>query len=399
MNIGFFADSFLPICDGVGRGLMSYAETLARKGHNVTVFAPESETADHEELPFRVVGSPKVPLPGSSYSLALPKLGRSFMREMRSTPLDIVHIHSPFFMGRLGEAEAHRRRIPCIATFHTNFREDFRQAAKLKVLNPLVNVAVKYVEKSFERCDEVWCVSRTACRFLREMGYTSDVQIMNNGIKLREKDETLCADIRRECGADERPVLMYAGQLDWKKNILNIIKAAQLVKQHGKEFTFIFAGDGIHRKEIEEAAERMGLKDTVKFVGHISESSLLDAYYAAADLLVFPSTYDTAGLVVPEAANMGTPSLVAALSGPSENIWSGMNGIICESDYISIAEGIEDAISDRAALAEMGRCARESIAVSDEQRIDEAFARYQYVINKGDVKQSLRGLRKYRLRW
>ena len=52
-----------------------------------------------------------------------------------------------------------------------------------------------------------------------------------------------------------------------------------------------------------------------------------------------------------------------------------------------------------AALAEMGRCARESIAVSDEQRIDEAFARYQYVINKGDVKQSLRGLRKYRLRW
>lgn len=47
----------------------------------------------------------------------------------------------------------------------------------------------------------------------------------------------------------------------------------------------------------------------------------------------------------------------------------------------------------------MGRCARESIAVSDEQRIDEAFARYQYVINKGDVKQSLRGLRKYRLRW
>lgn len=107
MNIGFFADSFLPICDGVGRVLMSYAETLARKGHNVTVFAPESETAVHEELPFKVVGSPKVPLPGSSYSLALPKLGRAFMREMRSTPLDIVHIHSPF----LWADWARRRRI------------------------------------------------------------------------------------------------------------------------------------------------------------------------------------------------------------------------------------------------------------------------------------------------
>lgn len=378
---------------------MSYAETLARKGHNVTVFAPKSGTSEYKELPFKVVEGPKVPFPGSSYSLALPKLSREFIRQMRSTPMDIVHIHSPFFMGRLGEEEAHRRKIPCIATFHTNFREDFKRAAKYKAIDPLVNAAIQYVEKSFERCDEVWCVSRTACKFLRDMGYTGDVQIMNNGIKLREKDEALCAKIRRECRSDEIPVFMYAGQLDWKKNILNIIKAAEILKQHKKEFTFIFAGDGIHRGEIEADVEKRGLKDNFKFVGHISDGTLLDAYYAASDLLVFPSTYDTAGLVVPEAAHMGTPSLVAAQSGPSENIWNGMNGIICENNYKSIAEGMENAISDRAALKEMGRCAQKTIAVSDEQRIEEAFARYQYVIKKGKVKQAVRGLSKYRLRW
>ena len=70
--------------------------------------------------------------------------------------------------------------------------------------------------------------------------------------------------------------------------------------------------------ELKSVIDKNGLSGRTVFTGHIYDSKLLNGLYMAASLFVFPSEYDTAGLVVSEAAMMGTPSLVTEGSAPAE---------------------------------------------------------------------------------
>ncbi len=60
----------------------------------------------------------------------------------------------------------------------------------------------------------------------------------------------------------------------------------------------------------------LGLNDMVIYTGHVTDTNLLDGLYTRADLLVFPSLYDNAPMVVREAAALGTPSLLARVPVP-----------------------------------------------------------------------------------
>ena len=101
-----------------------------------------------------------------------------------------------------------------------------------------------------------------------------------------------------------------------------------------------------------------------------------------ADLFVFPSVYDNAPMVVREAANAGTPSIVTAGSSSAETIDDGVNGFLCEDSAESIAEVIEKAMADRKKTERIGLQAKDSIPVAWDEIIDVVLDRYQYLIDK-----------------
>ena len=97
------------------------------------------------------------------------------------------------------------------------------------------------------------------------------------------------------------------GQLDWKKNILLILEASECLHREGIDFRLVIAGKGPDEDNIRKKVCEMGLDGITTFTGHITDMSLLNGLYQCADLLVFPSTYDTSSLVMREAAAMHTP--------------------------------------------------------------------------------------------
>ncbi|MBQ3904281.1 MAG: glycosyltransferase, partial [Eubacterium sp.] len=101
-----------------------------------------------------------------------------------------------------------------------------------------------------------------------------------------------------------------------------------------------------------------------------------------ADLLVFPSLFDTNGLVVREAAASATPSILVKDSCAAEGIIDGETGFICFESSHSIAETIHRIIDNKDLIGRVGNQAQNNIYISWEDSINRAYERYQVVIDK-----------------
>src|SRR5688572_4262043 len=53
MHIANFTNTYLPVISGVVRSVRSFRDELTRRGHNVFIFAPESDYTDEEPFIFR----------------------------------------------------------------------------------------------------------------------------------------------------------------------------------------------------------------------------------------------------------------------------------------------------------------------------------------------------------
>jgi UDP-glucose:(heptosyl)LPS alpha-1,3-glucosyltransferase len=76
-------------------------------------------------------------------------------------------------------------------------------------------------------------------------------------------------------------------------------------------------------KPYKALARQLGITDAVAFVGSVPDPS---ACYAASDLLLFPTTFDSFAIVTIEAMSAGIPVLTTAQNGGCEIIDEGING-------------------------------------------------------------------------
>jgi glycosyltransferase involved in cell wall biosynthesis len=85
----------------------------------------------------------------------------------------------------------------------------------------------------------------------------------------------------------------------------------------------ILVGDGPYRAELEQRYP------DVEFVGFKRGESLA-WYYANADVFVFPSRWETFGIVMIESMACGTPVAAYPCPGPRDVIDQGQTGYMCE---------------------------------------------------------------------
>ncbi|WP_053926227.1 glycosyltransferase family 4 protein [Streptomyces chattanoogensis] len=84
-------------------------------------------------------------------------------------------------------------------------------------------------------------------------------------------------------------------------------------------------GDSPYMTQLASKVKQLGLDDRVRFAGPRAGAEL-EAYYAAADLLVLTSYAETYGMVVTEALARGIPVLATAVGGVPEAVGSAPDG-------------------------------------------------------------------------
>ena len=107
---------------------------------------------------------------------------------------------------------------------------------------------------------------------------------------------------------ESSPMLLHVGRLDeQKKQDLLIRVVAGLPQAH-----LVLAGAGAKAAAYRSLAVALGVTDRVHMLGPLPEADIADLY-AAADLFVFPSAWETFGLAAVEAAMVGVPMVVVDL--------------------------------------------------------------------------------------
>ncbi len=361
LRIGQFTDTFLPIVDGVGRVVLSYSEELCRRGHEVTVVAPLYNTGYRGGYPFDLVDYMGYPVPtAKQYRTGTAATDSHYRARIKHTRLDLVHAHGPFSAGREAQRLARVRKIPLVATFHSKYYDDFYKATKSETISKLV---LSNIISYYERCQDVWAVSESTADVLRGYGYKGAIRIMPNGVSPRQATSEALQALNEEYGLGDLPVLLFVGQINWKKNLLRVLEACALLKKAGQPFYLMLAGQGPDEQAVHRRAEELGLGDALIMTGHVSHAAKLDALYSRADLFVFPSLYDNAPMVVREASVMGTPSVLVRGSDAAEVIRDGQNGLLCQDDSADLSRVIGEALKDREALGLLGQSAQNTIPV------------------------------------
>ena len=86
-------------------------------------------------------------------------------------------------------------------------------------------------------------------------------------------------------------------------------------------------------------------------------------------------------MVVREAANAGTPSVVVEGSSSAEIIENGVNGFTCRDDSEDLFRVIKNALNNEN-LDQIGQMAKNTIPQSWDEIIDLVLERYQYLIDR-----------------
>lgn len=378
-NVGLFNDCFPPVMDGVSVCVSNYARWMQKKVGGVAVVTPNVPGANYD-YDFEVMDYFSVPVPfRHPYVTGIAEIDPAFIKKILARRFRIVHAHCPFASGMAAQHIAKFQGIPCVATFHSKYRDDFSRVIPSK---KMVDLIIKQIINFYNKADEVWVPQASVEDVIREYGYKGKVEVVDNGSDLvAEYPEKYFVDARNSLGVNpEDFVMLFVGQHIWEKNTRFIIDALKGI--YDQKFRMIFVGTGYAAESMKELVSEHGLDDKVKFVGCITDRKEITKYYAAADLFLFPSLYDNAPLVVREAAALHTPSVMVRGATASTIITDNANGFLVENDIHDFEACLRELIADPERVRKAGVQASRTIVRSWEDVVDEVIDRYNSLISR-----------------
>lgn len=151
------------------------------------------------------------------------------------------------------------------------------------------------------------------------------IRVVPSGIEWEEFARASGAPVRLELGLGGRPVVGMVARLVPEKAPADFLKAAALVRQELPEAAFLLVGEGPLEPALRELAGRLGLQDSVYFLGYRRD---IPAVTAALDVAVLTSRREGLGLVLLEAMAAAKPVVATAVGGITEVVEHGVTGLL-----------------------------------------------------------------------
>lgn len=385
ITIGLFIDTFFPMIDGVTMVVDNYAKRLTKYA-NVIVFAPEYPKAQYDDSKFlyKVVRCKSVKMPIIDYSLPMPKIDKKFMHELNNTKLDIVHIHSPFTIGKIGVEYAKKNNVPAIATMHSQYKKDFLRAVKFE---SLANLLTRVIIRQYNKCDECWAVnSEIAKIYYEEYKYKKLPKVMGNAtdMKLVENMEQAKKLINEKYNiSPDEKVFLFVGRINNLKNVFLIANSLKILKEkYNPKFKMLFVGSGQDEDELKSIIDKNNMNQDIIICGKISDRELLANIYARADLFLFPSLYDASSIVQIEAASQKTPTLFVEGAATTATITENVNGFISQNNEENFAEKINEIINNKALYDSVCENVYKDIYINWDSQVSKVFDSYMEIISE-----------------
>jgi glycosyltransferase involved in cell wall biosynthesis len=175
--------------------------------------------------------------------------------------------------------------------------------------------------------------------------------------------------------ADDATDIVYVGEFRRIKGADLLVDALARLHAGGKTLTLTLAGDGEEMAALKTQVERLGLTQSVRFIGHVKARY----GFSKGRLLVVPSRGDSMPYVVIEAGAAGIPMVAAGVGGIPEIFGAEAQSLFVPSSVDAIADAIQAALADPAAAEARAKALRERIFLHFSQKamVDGVLAGYQ----------------------
>ena len=381
--IGQFSDSFPPLMDGVGLTVQNYCTHLIANGYRCHAIVSgshieEGYAYDREHQIDYTIRAASHPVFGIKPYGIIHK-DRQFLHKVHAIDYSIIHSHSPFYLGPLGEEVRRLQHVPLVATFHTLFKDDILGLTHSEFITDQV---MKRILHHFQEADEVWTPTEWSRKKLFEYGIDREVEVVANGCDLSIPTDEEYLSYRRAGRSylgleDDRPLLIYIGQLKEEKNLTLLVEALARVPRREVPFWMLFVGSGSDREALEHLVQKAGLASVVRFAGRVTDRELIKALLAASSLMLFPSQYDTSALVIQEAAAFSVPVVNTRGSATASQTNHGYNGFVAANDAASFGGEVTRLLSHPQEVKSAGEAAKRTIYRSWSTVVTEVGERYE----------------------
>lgn len=380
LTVCLLNDSFPPLIDGVANTVVNYANIIHGNLGRTVVAVPDFPGAvdqyDYPVIRYPSIDTTKIVGYRAGYPFSVTALGGVVDQKP-----DIIHSHCPVMSTAFARTLREQIDVPVVFTYHTKFDIEINHAVSNRLLQ---KSAVRLLVDNISACDEVWVVSHGAGESLRSLGYQGEYIVMENGVDFPKGAvaQEECDALRHQLNIPrDMPVYLFVGRLRWYKGIRLILDALAGVQASGGDFRMVFVGDGMEKDEMEEYARQLKLDGKCLFVGSVQDRQILRTYFSMADLFLFPSTYDTYGIVVREAAACGLASVLVKGSCAAEGTTHAENAYHIDENAQSMRDLLLRYGQDRALMCRLGQNAQDQLYLSWGDSVKRAWDRYGIILD------------------
>ncbi|HEV8442949.1 MAG TPA: glycosyltransferase [Steroidobacteraceae bacterium] len=357
---------YSPTSGGVKRYLLAKHEWMrAHTNWRHSLVVPGERSVHAPDDVSMIAGRP---VPGA-FNYRLPLNPRRWSRAIEALEPDLIEVGDAFHPAWAAACVAHRRGIPLIGFYHSNFPE----LAGRRLGRAVQRFIEWYVRLTYEQCEQVLAPSRYTCEYLHSIGVMHTTQqplgVDVDTFSPARRGRDLRAELGLPC---QSRVLVFAGRYSAEKNIPVLVEAFRLL---GEPWHLVLIGGGV-----------AGREGNVTRLPYCRDNHALASYLCSADAFVHAGVHETFGLVILEAMACGRP-VVAMRAGAIPELVEERAGCLAEPhpDASNAARSLAEAIRalyDRD-LDALGASARRHVTAnySWTRALQTLMSRYQAAVS------------------
>ncbi|GAA2021298.1 glycosyltransferase [Polymorphospora rubra] len=333
LRVAHFSDTYLPRRDGIITSLRTLTGALTGGGHECLTVVPghRRQPAQPDVLPL-----PAVPCGVADLRL-LPWPTLRQVRRIEAWRPDLVHVHTPGPVGLLGVLTARRLGLPVVHTYHTDLQayvDAYRiPTAAIRVIAslytrrlglPAGSVPMPAGGYDDDRRGQVQTVNAllmgdadavvvpTAAALDRAAlpVPAHRLFVVPSAVPNRAVGPHRAAAFRARYGIGEADrMVLFVGRVNREKGIDLLLPAFAKVVAREPRARLVLVGAVYEQRWLRRLIDGSGVGDRVVVTGQLSADQVTAAC-ATAEVFAFPSSTDTQGLVLQEAALAGVPSVI-----------------------------------------------------------------------------------------
>ena len=353
------------VVGGIARVVYDISRTLIKDGHDVTVVTYREGEAPYfeDDKGVKVYRVDNYMINPNNFIDWIMQLNFNLVAKANEIikeqgEFDVIHAHD-WLVAYAAKTLKNSYNIPIVSTIHAT------EAGRNSGIHDETQRYINDTEwmLTYESSEVIVNSNYMKGELERLFGLPYDkINVIPNGVNLNlfngiERDY----NFRRKYAMDNEKIILFMGRLVYEKGIQHLIAAMPKILAGYHDTKLVICGKGGMQEELQQQVNAMGIGNKVYFAGYMNGKDV-QRMYKAADISVFPSTYEPFGIVALEAMLSENPVVVSDIGGLNEIVEHRVNGMktYCGNPN-SIADSILELLYDHKLCAEITKKAKNKV--------------------------------------